>query len=106
MPRRSIELTSEACSLLEEHVPPPETQREEEEVIPGCVCSDLGRLAKRPSAIILNSGKQTKAEMEVGLLLLTGKSRAAPANSYLIRMSCKDNSEEADTIGSERCQPR
>lgn len=99
-------MTSEACSLLEEHVSPPETQREEEEeeVTPGCVCSDLGRLAKRPSAIILNSGKRTK--MEVRLLLLRGKGRAAAAKSDSIRMSCKDNYEEAQKIRPELCQPR
>lgn len=67
VPRRSMEVTSEAWSLLEEHEPPVGTQRVEDGA-PGCelpaarlwcVCRDLGRLAKRPSAIIFNSGKQT-----------------------------------------------
>lgn len=65
---RSMEETREAWSLLEEHalllgtpsdvegtpgcaVPPPRVW---------CVWRDLGRLAKRPSAIILNSGKKYK----------------------------------------------
>lgn len=68
VPRRSMEVTREAWSLLEEQEPPPGTQREEEGT-PGwalpaprlwCVWSDRGRLAKRPSAIIFNSGETVK----------------------------------------------
>lgn len=70
VPRRSMEVTSEAWSLLEEQEPPPGTQREEEGTPGGgppaarlwCVWSDRGRLAKRPSAIIFSSGTQSNAE--------------------------------------------
>ncbi len=64
--RRSMEEARDAWSLLEEHVLLLGTPREVEGT-PGCAvppprvwCEwrDLGRLAKRPSAIILNSAKK------------------------------------------------
>lgn len=69
IPRRSTEEARGACSLLVEQVLLlPGTPREVEGT-PGCVLPpprvwcpwrDLGRLAKRPSAIILNSGMKHK----------------------------------------------
>lgn len=66
--RRSMEEAREVWNLLEEQVLLLGTPREVEGT-PGCAlppprgwCAwrDLGRLAKRPSAIILNSGEKTK----------------------------------------------
>lgn len=65
--RRSMEEAREVWNLLVEQVPLLGTPREVEGT-PGCAlpplrgwCAwrDLGRLAKRPSAIILNSGEKT-----------------------------------------------